>query len=128
MIGRRSKETTDKGSLLSKLSFMHQTHSCRGSLSLANQVVEAEADAGNEGSWTSLSKILKMALPAVKKQQNRLPAKAAEKDKEEDFFENKKSRHNQLSKPLQEEWFILKMIAPVFSFLSLLKYFINTNS
>ena len=44
-----------------------------------------------------------MALPAVKKQQNRLPAKAAEKDKEEDFFENKKSRHNQLSKPLQEE-------------------------
>ena len=69
-----------------------------------------------------------MALPAVKKQQNRLPAKAAEKDKEEDFFENKKSRHNQLSKPLQEEQFILKMIAPVFSFLSLLKYFINTNS
>ena len=52
---------------------------------------------------TSLSKILKMELPAVKKQQNRLPAKAAEKDKEEDFFENKKSRHNQLSKPLQEE-------------------------
>ena len=32
-----------------------------------------------------------MALPAVKKQQNRLPAKAVEKDKEEDFFENKKS-------------------------------------
>ena len=57
-----------------------------------------------------------MALPAVKEQQNRLPAKAAEKDKEEDFFENKKSRHNQLAKPLQEEWFILKMIAPVLVF------------
>ena len=82
----------------------------------------------NEVNVQGYPKIPKMALPAVKKQQNRLPAKAAEKDKEEDFFENKKSRHNQLSKPLQEEWFILKMIAPVFSFLSLLKYFINTNS
>ena len=39
-----------------------------------------------------------------------------QKDKEEDFFENKKSRHNQLSKPLQEEWSILKMIAPVLVF------------
>ena len=44
-----------------------------------------------------------MAPPAVKKQQKILPAKAAEKDKEENFLENKKRRHNQSAEPLQGE-------------------------
>ena len=48
-------------------------------------------------------KIPKMAPPAVKKQQKILPAKAAEKDKEENFLENKKRRHNQSAEPLQGE-------------------------
>ena len=44
-----------------------------------------------------------MAPPAVKKQQKILPAKAAEKDKEENFLNSKKRRYNQSAEPFQGE-------------------------